>query len=95
MGRKKADGKGKTGGRQKGTPNKTTRTMREMICMFCEDNYDDFVESYHRILNPKERCEVYLKAQQYVTPRLNAVDVDVNNNNNSFKSELDKMAEEN
>ena len=94
MARPKGDGRGRLGGRKKGTPNKTTKNMREMLASFCADTYDDFVEAYARILNPKERCEIWLKAQQFVTPRLNAVDVDLKNNDNSFQSELERMADE-
>lgn len=94
MARQKGDGKGRMGGRKKGTPNKTTQSMRAMLTQFCEEYYDDFVGTYERILNPKERCEVYLKAQSFVTPKLNAVDLDVKSTDNSFKSELSRMAEE-
>lgn len=94
MARPKGDGRGRIGGRAKGTPNKTTQQMRSLLADFCKENYEDFVATYQRILNPKERCEVYLKAQQFVTPRLNAVDLDVKDTDRSFKSELEKMAEE-
>lgn len=94
MGRPKGDGRGRLGGRAKGTPNKTTKNMRMLLTKFCEEQYDDFVSFYERILNPKERCEIYLKAQSFVTPKLNAVDLDVKNVDNSFKSELERMSEE-
>lgn len=94
MARQKGDGRGRLGGRAKGTPNKTTRSMRALLTKFCEDHYEDFISTYERILNPKERCEVYLKAQSFVTPKLNSVDLDVKNLDNSFKSELERMAEE-
>lgn len=82
------------GGRAKGTPNKTTQSMRALLTKFCEENYEDFVETYQRVLNPKERCELYLKAQSFVTPKLNAVDLDMKSVDNSFKSELERMSEE-
>ena len=94
MGRAKGDGRGRLGGRAKGTPNKTTKNMRALLTRFCEEKYDDFVEYYEKIINPKERCEVYLKAQSFVTPKLNAVDLDIKDTDNSFKSELQRMAEE-
>lgn len=94
MARQKGDGKGRLGGRAKGTPNKATKSMRELMAKFCKENYDDFQQAYARILNPKERCEIYLKVQQFVTPRLNAVDVNTSDTDNSFKSELEKMADE-
>lgn len=95
MARPKGDGRGRLGGRAKGTPNKTTKTMRMLLTRFCEDHYEDFVESYESLEDPKERCEVYLKAQSFVTPKLNAVDLDVKDTDNSFKSELERMSEEN
>lgn len=94
MARQKGDGRGRLGGRAKGTPNKTTQSMRALLTKFCEENYEDFVETYQRVLNPKERCELYLKAQSFVTPKLNAVDLDMKNVDNSFKSELERMSEE-
>lgn len=94
MARKKGDGRGRLGGRAKGTPNKTTQSMRAMLTQFCQDYYEDFVDTYQRVLNPKERCELYLKAQSFVTPKLNSVDLDVKSTDNSFKSELERMAEE-
>ena len=94
MARQKGDGRGRLGGRAKGTPNKTTQNMRALLARFCEDNYEDFVATYQRVLNPKERCELYLKAQSFVTPKLNAVDLDMKNMDNSFKSELERMSEE-
>lgn len=94
MARQKGDGRGRLGGRAKGTPNKTTQSMRALLTKFCEEKYEDFVNTYERVLNPKERCELYLKAQSFVTPKLNAVDLDMKNTDNSFKSELERMAEE-
>ena len=94
MARQKGDGRGRLGGRAKGTPNKTTQSMRALLARFCEEHYEDFVNTYERVLNPKERCELYLKAQSFVTPKLNAVDLDMKNTDNSFKTELERMAEE-
>jgi hypothetical protein len=94
MARPKGDGRGRLGGRAKGTPNKTTKSMRALLAKFCEEKYEDFILTYERILNPKERCEVYLKAQSFVTPKLNAVDLDVIDMDRSFKTELERMAEE-
>jgi hypothetical protein len=94
MARQKGDGRGRLGGRAKGTPNKTTQSMRALLTKFCEEKYKDFVDTYERVLNPKERCEIYLKAQSFVTPKLNAVDLDVKDIDHSFKSELERMAEE-
>lgn len=68
--------------------------MRALLTRFCEEKYDDFIEHYEKIINPKERCDVYLKAQSFVTPKLNAVDLDIKDTDNSFKSELQRMAEE-
>jgi hypothetical protein len=68
--------------------------MRALLARFCEDKYDDFIATYERIMNPKERCEIYLKAQAFVTPKLNSVDLDLKNADNSFKSELERMSEE-
>lgn len=94
MARKSNDGRGRLGGRVKGTPNKTTKEVRDLFSDFCIEKMDDFVANYERILNPKERCEVYIKAAQFVAPKPLAVDMDLKSSSVDFRSELDKMAEE-
>lgn len=94
MARPKGDGKGRLGGRKKGTPNKENAPFRKLMENFCRENYEDFVATYKRILNPKERADMYLKAMSFVAPKPLAVDLTTSEKPSDFKSELDLMAEE-
>lgn len=95
MARQKGDGRGRLGGRVKGTPNKENAPFRKLMQDFCAENYEDFCATYNRILNPKERAEMYLKAMTFVAPKPMAIDLTAEVGKLSdFKSELDAMAEE-
>lgn len=89
--REKNDGRGRLGGRAKGVPNKITATMRELLTKFSADTYDDFVDAFHKIDNPKDKCTVWLNAQAFVTPKLSSVDVKETGKTKTFKDELDEI----
>lgn len=58
----------KTGGRQKGTPNKVTRTLREIL----EHSISQELESLPKLLNqlePNERINAIIKLIPYVMPK--------------------------
>jgi hypothetical protein len=58
----------KTGGRKKGTPNKTTVDLRTWISTLIESSMDQ-VESDIKTLEPRERCLFIEKLLQYVIPK--------------------------
>lgn len=66
----------KTGGRQKGTPNKTTSTLRTAISKIVNDYYnsDTLMEDINK-LKPKERVDMMEKLAAYVVPKLQSVDL--------------------
>lgn len=67
----------KTGGRQKGTPNKLTKKVRETITDIVSNYFSsDKVESDIELLKPKERVEVMEKLAAYCIPKLQSVDLD-------------------
>lgn len=74
MPRTKNDGKGKTGGRQKGVPNKVTTTIREYISELIDDNRKQIKKDL-RALEPKERLQILERLMAYVTPKVQAVDI--------------------
>ena len=78
MARQKNDGKGRIGGRQKGTPNKTTATMREHIAATWK-NYTESgqFQSDLEALDPATRAVIMEKYAQYISPKMKSVDVDV------------------
>lgn len=75
-----ADGK-KYGGRQKGTPNKTTTMTKEVIAKLLSDYqetglmHEDWLK-----LTPKDRMYVMTNLTNYVMPKMQAVAVDLNAN---------------
>ena len=68
MGRKK--GSEKTGGRKKGTPNKTTQTAKEWISETLCANWEQ-MKSDLQSLEPKERLQLLFifKLLEYVVPK--------------------------
>lgn len=62
----------KFGGRQKGTPNKLTKDLRnllkDIVCTELESIDQRFVQ-----LDPKERIELLIKLMPYVFPKLKSV----------------------
>ena len=61
----------KTGGREVGTPNRTTAEMRELITTFISDNWERVQTDFDK-LEPKERLQFFEKLMQYSIPKLNA-----------------------
>lgn len=91
------DNKGKkTGGRQKGTPNKTTSTLRTAISKIVNDYYNSetLLEDIYQ-LKPKERVDIMEKLAAYVVPKLQSVDVnaEVNSKTNIVSARLREMGE--
>lgn len=77
MSRKK--GSPKTGGREAGTPNKVTGTLKDFVANLLDDNREQIVEDLKR-LKPKERVAVYERMMQYVLPKQQSVSADVDSN---------------
>lgn len=67
MGRKK--GTEKTGGRQVGTPNKVTSSVKEWITSIIDGNRNQF-EKDLKTLEAGERVRVISNLLQYVTPKM-------------------------
>lgn len=68
MARKKDDGRGRLGGRTKGTPNKISGTVKEWLQAVIDNNreqYEDDLQS----LEPNERIKVISNLFQYVVPK--------------------------
>ena len=78
MARPKNDGKGRIGGRAKGTPNKTTKEMREWLAKLVSKNRKQ-IEADLRALEPKERVSMLERLMQYVLPKQQAVKAEIGN----------------
>jgi len=73
--REKNDGRGRIGGRQKGTPNKTTRTVREWIANILNENQEQFRRDL-KLLEPDERVRAITALLPYVTPKQATLSLD-------------------
>ena len=76
MARQKNDGRGRLGGRQKGTPNKVTADIREWLTDLINKNRKQ-MEKDLKALEPRERLQVLEKLMQYAIPKQQAVRADV------------------
>ena len=64
----------KTGGREKGTPNKITADLRERIHDFLSENWQ-FIQDDFKKLDPKDRLFFYEKLLQYGLPKLQSTEL--------------------
>lgn len=76
MARQKNDGRGRLGGRAKGTPNKTTATLRQVLADTWHRYYDSGqFQADIDALDPATRAAVMEKYAQYFAPRMKSVDI--------------------
>ncbi|NDV82227.1 hypothetical protein [Bacteroides sp. 51] len=86
MARNKNDGKGRIGGRGKGTPNKVTTDLKTWISTILDNGREQFVLDMG-LLEPAERIRVYTSLVNYVLPKQQAVNVQ-----NQVEAEYDALA---
>lgn len=77
MARQKNDGRGRMGGRAKGTPNKNTATLREWVTGLIDNNRAQ-VEKDLKQLEPQERVKFLERLMGYVLPKPTTMAVDLN-----------------
>ena len=77
MARQKNDGRGRLGGRQKGTPNKSTSSLREIISEHWQ-HYQDSGQFKKDLdaLDPQTRAVVMERYAQYIAPKMKSVDME-------------------
>lgn len=68
MARPKNDGKGRMGGRTKGTPNKITSATRQMIAKFIYRNSKKLQADFDELADPKDRLAIYERLLKYILP---------------------------
>lgn len=93
MARQKNDGKGRMGGRKKGTPNKVTKDTRTAISLFIDEHFEEFMTEWGT-LEPRDKCEVYIKMCKFVLPTLSSVDMNAKVEDKSFSDELRALRDE-
>lgn len=75
MAREKNDGKGRLGGRSKGTPNKATADIKQWVASILEDGRDKFMQSME-MLEPSEYVRVFSGLLNYVVPKQQAISME-------------------
>ena len=68
MGRLKNDGRGRLGGRKKGTPNKSTASLKNWLSGVLENNRNQFEKDLKSLL-PEERVRLLSGLFAYVIPK--------------------------
>lgn len=90
-------GRKKTGGREKGTPNKASNEIRQFLADFFNEYKDsDRFKQDLAALEPRERMRVLVAILPYLTPKLQSVDADVNvgADSNNIADIFRRLAEE-
>jgi hypothetical protein len=62
----------KTGGREKGTPNKLTKELRENLKNIIDNELNNLSDNFAQ-LDAKERLEILIKFLPYVLPKVEAI----------------------
>ena len=75
MARPKNDGRGRLGGRAKGTPNKTTSTVKEWLTQLVDDNRGQ-IEKDLQAMEPADRVKLFAILLNYIVPKQQAVSVE-------------------
>lgn len=70
----------KAGGRQKGTPNKTTQDLRTWIHDLLDNNREQITRDLKK-LEPHQRIAIYEKLLTYVIPKQQSVSAQIDLNN--------------
>lgn len=93
----------KFGGRKKGTPNKTTKEIKEAFEMIVDNNLSNIDEWIKNIAddNPEKAINIILKFAEYVLPKLNKTeyietkdDEYVNMTDDELEKEMKEMYKE-
>lgn len=83
----------KTGGRKKGTPNKSTTLGKEVIISLLADYSDSgLMTSDFMALEPKDRLVIAERLLQYTMPKMQATAIDLNSSNRD-KTIEERLAE--
>jgi len=75
MARKANDGRGRLGGRQKGTPNRTTSDLKRWLSGLLDDNRKQFEDDI-KALRPDERIRLLSGLMAYIIPKQQSLSVE-------------------
>jgi hypothetical protein len=70
----------KTGGRELGTPNKTTKEIREFYLAFLSNNIDQIQDLFNEVtlVNPVKALEIVLTLSKFILPPVTPEIIDSN-----------------
>ena len=68
-------GKEKTGGRKKGTPNKLTKEIRDLLKSIYEEEIEN-IPIYLADLKPKEKLDFLIRITPYILPKVETIDLE-------------------
>ena len=90
-GRKPGDGRGRLGGRTKGTPNTETQLNRDMIQAFLDENAPEAWRAWHKIENPAQKVAQFIKLFEYVMPKYQSIEVKVDSETPDWQKKLEEL----
>lgn len=97
MARQKNDGRGRMGGRDKGTPNKVTMAMKDWLSAMIDENREQMIADL-AALELRDRLMMLERFMAYVIPKQQSIKADVgmkNEGSESIVERLKRLAEEN
>lgn len=60
----------KTGGRKKGTPNRTTKEIRDLLSNYIYNEMGDLNDYGKEVISLKDRAEIVVKILPYIVPKM-------------------------
>lgn len=89
-------GRQKTGGRKKGTPNKVTAITKDVLAEIADGLRGQLADDL-AVLDPKDRVAAFIKLVEYVVPKPQRLDVEMNATvvQSSIEDALKELAAEN
>lgn len=84
----------KTGGRKAGTPNKTSKELREMILELVKGRWEDFLVAFDAIDDPVDKCKVFEGLLPFIAPKMASVEYKDKTPVKTLKDELDEISGE-
>lgn len=93
MARPKGDGRGRIGGRAKGTPNKVSKERRELISEFLDKEWGNFLKMYNES-DRETKMKIYMEMIPYTTPKMASIEYKEKVKPKTFKDELDEESGE-
>lgn len=95
MPRKANDGRGRLGGRAKGTPNRTTSDLKNWLSGLLNDNRNQFEKDLRELL-PEERIRILSGLFNYIIPKQQSLSIEqqIQNETESLSRWLEQAPDE-